>query len=393
MSHLLSIVVPYYNAASTIQSAIASLLTQSLTYPYEIIICDDGSNDESKTLLESIARDNDVVRIITMPTNMGGGAARNAAVAASVGDIILCFDSDDILPAGMAEKMISFMLKRKSDGVVFQESRFFRRNPKIYRSSKSNFDTTKDITLSTLFTDKSSLFTQVNFMYTRDAFNRAGGYPDNHGFDTQGFGFRFLARGNRAVMCPNSYYFHRQGYKKSYFEREYEKGAFSKNTYLIYEDVLFAFSPSIQQAIAKFDVFAHASLEGLNLSKFIESQYRTRPEEFLSGFTSYFDWQKDKEVVKNGFAEAVCLFHQGKYNEALEANLELLRSGDKAPLIYFNLLRCLIALSGVGSAEVEQTVDSVIASISPRHQKSFVTAPLWEKGIHHLFNLRFHPAE
>lgn len=79
----------------------------------------------------------------------------------------------------------------------------------------------------------------VNFLMTREAFERAGGYPEHHGFDTQGFTMRFLRRCQRVEICPGTYYYHRRFSRgESYYEREFRSGRYAVNLLLVAEEVI-----------------------------------------------------------------------------------------------------------------------------------------------------------
>ena len=85
-----SIIIPVYNGAATIDRALASVFAQTFT-DHEIVICDDGSTDDTSAVL---ARYGDKVRVVRQP-NRGLPAARNAAVAASRGELLALIDHDD----------------------------------------------------------------------------------------------------------------------------------------------------------------------------------------------------------------------------------------------------------------------------------------------------------
>jgi biofilm PGA synthesis N-glycosyltransferase PgaC len=92
-----SIVVPAYNEAAVIDSALRSLL--ELDYPaYEVIVVDDGSTDE--TVGRAAARAGDYgrvsIRVVSQP-NAGKASALNAGIAQSKHDYVLCMDADSRL--------------------------------------------------------------------------------------------------------------------------------------------------------------------------------------------------------------------------------------------------------------------------------------------------------
>jgi glycosyltransferase involved in cell wall biosynthesis len=89
---LVSIVINNYNYAAFLPEAIDSALNQN--YPYrEVIVVDDGSQDDSQTIIKSYG--DHVVPVFK--TNGGQGSAFNAGFAAAQGDIVLFLDSDDVL--------------------------------------------------------------------------------------------------------------------------------------------------------------------------------------------------------------------------------------------------------------------------------------------------------
>ena len=85
-----SVVIPAYNAASTIGEAVESALTQTLR-PHEVIVCDDGSTDNLESAL-SAYRD----RITLIGKENGGeGSAKDAASRAATGEFVVILDADD----------------------------------------------------------------------------------------------------------------------------------------------------------------------------------------------------------------------------------------------------------------------------------------------------------
>lgn len=98
---LVSIVIPCYNGAGTVASAIESALAQ--TWPHcEVVVVDDGSKDDSVSVLRSFGG-----RIRwESQANAGGCAARNRGVALARGECIQFLDADDLLtPVAVASKM------------------------------------------------------------------------------------------------------------------------------------------------------------------------------------------------------------------------------------------------------------------------------------------------
>lgn len=99
---LLSIIIPCYNDAACIEQAVFSALNQ--TYPNkEVIVVDDGSNAETKTILKKLAPK--ITKLITQE-NQGQSTARNNGVRIAKGEYILNLDSDDFFENSFCEKAI-----------------------------------------------------------------------------------------------------------------------------------------------------------------------------------------------------------------------------------------------------------------------------------------------
>jgi glycosyltransferase involved in cell wall biosynthesis len=87
-----SVIIPVFNRAEPLRGAIASVLGQTFQ-DFEIVIVDDGSLDDPRSVAESIGDPR--IRFFRQD-NHGGGAARNAAIDAARGYFVAPLDSDDI---------------------------------------------------------------------------------------------------------------------------------------------------------------------------------------------------------------------------------------------------------------------------------------------------------
>lgn len=103
----ISVIIPTYNRAQKLVRAISSVLFQTFT-GYEIIVVDDGSNDNTLDCLEPMQR---YIKYLPHPKNLGVSVARNTGIRASMSPLIAFLDSDDYwLPEKLSVQMDFFML-------------------------------------------------------------------------------------------------------------------------------------------------------------------------------------------------------------------------------------------------------------------------------------------
>ncbi len=90
MNPLVSAVIPAYNAAGHLPAAIESVLTQTYA-PVEVLVVDDGSSDDTPTVVSSFG---ERVRYVRQ-ANQGVSVARNRGIAEAHGEFVALLDADD----------------------------------------------------------------------------------------------------------------------------------------------------------------------------------------------------------------------------------------------------------------------------------------------------------
>lgn len=114
---LVSIYIPAYNCQDSIVKCIESALNQSVT-DLEVCICDDGSTDDTLSVIEKNFGGNPRVRFVTQ-NNGGIGSASNSAVELCRGYYIGQLDSDDYLNPDAVEHCLNEFLKDHSLTCVY----------------------------------------------------------------------------------------------------------------------------------------------------------------------------------------------------------------------------------------------------------------------------------
>jgi len=103
----ISVVVPVYNEGEAVKEVINELQKQikRVDIEYEIIVVDDGSNDNTKDVLKSLSNEN--IRIITHPENMGYGEAILTGIKNAKYEYVATIDADGSYLAEDLVKLIS----------------------------------------------------------------------------------------------------------------------------------------------------------------------------------------------------------------------------------------------------------------------------------------------
>ncbi|MGH1089334.1 glycosyltransferase family 2 protein [Bacillus mycoides] len=103
-----SVIMGVYNGAKRIETAIKSILDQTFT-DFELIVCDDGSIDNSVEVIEKIAAKDSRVKLIRNSKNSGLAPTLNNCLKVARGEYIARMDDDDISHLNRFEKQVNFL--------------------------------------------------------------------------------------------------------------------------------------------------------------------------------------------------------------------------------------------------------------------------------------------
>ena len=101
---IVSVIIPVHNAAEYIAETLTTVLAQSLK-EIEIILVNDSSTDNTLDIVTKIASEDSRVRVITNPSNVGGGESRNIGLRVATGEYIIFLDDDDYADKEMLKRM------------------------------------------------------------------------------------------------------------------------------------------------------------------------------------------------------------------------------------------------------------------------------------------------
>jgi glycosyltransferase involved in cell wall biosynthesis len=163
--NLITIVIPTYNRAQHIASAIQSVIDQS-SGAWELIIVDDGSDDDTFDYLTPYLEDERINYIYQEHT--GVSAARNRGAHNATGDFLIFLDSDDVFLPGLVK--------------FLHEAKFFRFDMicwqvvKVIDGKKSLW---KPSALGKIYNNIKASFLAGSVCYRKEVFLSSGGYDVN----------------------------------------------------------------------------------------------------------------------------------------------------------------------------------------------------------------------
>lgn len=148
-----SVIVPIYNVEVYLRKSILSIMNQTLK-DIEIILVNDGSTDNSLSIIKELAKEDSRIKICSQP-NHGQSIARNIGLVNAIGKYIYFFDSDDILEEKTLEEcydkcelnqldFLFFDADVFSDDDIYMEFKSYNRTNKFVNKTYSGTDLLKE---------------------------------------------------------------------------------------------------------------------------------------------------------------------------------------------------------------------------------------------------------
>lgn len=168
-SYRISVIMGIYNCAPTLREAIDSLYAQ--TYKeFKIIMCDDGSTDDTYQIAQEYANLHDNVVLIRNPRNMGLNYTLNHCLEYADTEYIARMDGDDISLPTRFEKEIQFLDSHPEYAIVSCPMIYFDENGDFRTGVvRTNFPEKKDFVQGTPFC-------HAPCMVRREAYLKVEGY-------------------------------------------------------------------------------------------------------------------------------------------------------------------------------------------------------------------------
>tara|TARA_R110002096_G_scaffold76999_5_gene181657 strand:+ start:6986 stop:7783 length:798 start_codon:yes stop_codon:yes gene_type:complete len=123
---LVSIIIPVFNRSGIILHSINSVISQS--YPFwELIIVDDGSTDNTVSILKEISKSDERIMVYLRPKEMpkGANSCRNYGLEMANGELIKWLDSDDLLLDFCLESQVNVFVENPEILLCLGYSKYF----------------------------------------------------------------------------------------------------------------------------------------------------------------------------------------------------------------------------------------------------------------------------
>lgn len=110
---LISVIIPMYNAEKYVDKILNCILSQTYS-SFELIIIDDGSNDNTLSKCKFYSRIDNRVRLISQE-NQGVSVARNKGIEMSLGEYVSFIDADDLVRKDFLEVLYKNAIETNAD--------------------------------------------------------------------------------------------------------------------------------------------------------------------------------------------------------------------------------------------------------------------------------------
>ena len=199
-SNVISVAVSTYNRAERLERLVTALAAQDIEEPFEVVIADDGSTDDTWGELARLADDHDLsLRPLRIEVNQGAAHGRNAAWRAAKAPLI-AFTDDDCRPdPGWLRGLVAAF---DDDVDVVQGC---TRSDPLHEHRRGPFSHTIEMT------SEQGWYETCNIAYRREVLERVGGLDESWecttGEDTD-LAYRAKALGARTTFAADAVVYH-----------------------------------------------------------------------------------------------------------------------------------------------------------------------------------------
>lgn len=180
MNPAVTVVLPMFNAAATVDATIASVLAQSFDC-FELIVVDDGSTDDSLHRAMKYAQSDTRVRLISC-TNGGVSAARNLGASLGSAPLIAFVDADDLWDPSKLAKHVALHQQDPQLAASYARIAFIAQDASGLSGAQTVSSLCPHMPMLLDVLGDNPVCTTSNFVVRRDWFKTLGGFNEDLSF-------------------------------------------------------------------------------------------------------------------------------------------------------------------------------------------------------------------
>ncbi len=201
----ISVIVPVYNAGTTVNKSVGSILAQTLA-DFEVLLINDGSTDNSAEVCKELAEKDSRIVYIEKP-NGGAASARNLGMQRAKGEYLCFVDGDDYIDPDMLE--FFYNTAKNQDADIVQCGYLMENGGSVSRISASDgvFAGEEINRKMVEIKSKNLIDSPCNKAYRREFVLSSGvTMPENEAFEDTDFNLNLLKFSPKFVVCDRCFY-------------------------------------------------------------------------------------------------------------------------------------------------------------------------------------------
>ncbi|MGY5354559.1 glycosyltransferase [Wenyingzhuangia sp. IMCC45467] len=206
---MFSFIIPLYNRSEEIDELLYSLTKQNYPKPFEIVIVEDGSDNNAKEIVKSYQDRLNIQYFLT--ENQGAGLARNYGMSHAEGDYFIVLDSDVLVPSNYLKKVKKALQANYTDAFGGPDAA----HPTFTSLQKAiNFSMTSMITTGGIRGKKKGVGKfqprSFNFGISKKAFESTGGFSTMKIGEDIDLSFRLWEHGFETQLIEKAFVYHKR---------------------------------------------------------------------------------------------------------------------------------------------------------------------------------------
>jgi glycosyltransferase involved in cell wall biosynthesis len=278
--------ITHYNRSTELKELLDHL--GDLPENYDVLIVDDRSSEHEFRRLEKqlpMYPFHPRINIHRHLKNLGPGSAKNSLFEKSNHEYVFVLDSDNGVDNSTLQYLSNYQHENPQlDLIAPAAIHYFY---KKFRTIDTTFHRSPSLANLITFLLGDEIYNNGNFLVSRRAWEKVGGYPVHHTLDTQGFGFRLRANGLAYSCVRYASYYHRRHklWRRSQFLRTAQSGKLSHEQRAILKEFPDLLPPRLLHFIDNFKEESTNSWQNslfAKLRRFLESDKNNHSERLLS---------------------------------------------------------------------------------------------------------------